>query len=41
MLGAVSMSVPETQISLAQARKTLVPVTIEAARKISVAMGAF
>lgn len=41
VLGAVSLSVPESRMTVEEAREKLVPVTVEAARKVSVAMGAY
>jgi IclR family transcriptional regulator, pca regulon regulatory protein len=41
VVGAVSASAPERDMTVAGARKTLMPATVEAARKISVAMGAY
>jgi DNA-binding IclR family transcriptional regulator len=41
VVGAVSASAPDRDVSVAAARKQLVPATVEAARKISIAMGAY
>jgi IclR family pca regulon transcriptional regulator len=41
VVGAVSTSAPDRDMKIADARKKLVPATMEAARKISVAMGAY
>ncbi|HVR55345.1 MAG TPA: IclR family transcriptional regulator [Pseudolabrys sp.] len=41
VVGAVSTSAPDRDMKVADARKKLVPATVEAARKISVAMGAY
>ena len=41
VLGAVCISALDTHITLAEAQKKLVSPTIDAARKISLAMGAF
>jgi IclR family pca regulon transcriptional regulator len=41
VLGAVNISVPDSRMSLDQAREVLLPATVEAARKTSVAMGAY
>ncbi|UVO30468.1 IclR family transcriptional regulator [Bradyrhizobium arachidis] len=41
VLGAVSLSVPESRMTVQEAREKLVPVTIEAARKVSLSMGAY
>ncbi|MCK1692183.1 IclR family transcriptional regulator [Bradyrhizobium sp. 145] len=41
VLGAVSLSVPESRMTVQEAREKLVPVTLEAARKLSLAMGAY
>jgi len=41
VVGAISISAPDSRISLAEAREKFVPVAIEAARKISLTMGAF
>lgn len=40
-IGALSISVPDSRMSVEDARKKFVPVAIEAARKISLTMGAF
>jgi IclR family transcriptional regulator, pca regulon regulatory protein len=41
VVGAVSISVPDSRMSLDKARELLLPAAIEAARKTSVAMGAY
>jgi IclR family pca regulon transcriptional regulator len=41
VLGAISLSVPDSEVTVQGARERLVPVTITAARKISLAMGAY
>lgn len=41
VLGAVSISAPDTRVTIDEARASFVPAAIEAARKTSVAMGAF
>lgn len=41
VVGAVSTSAPDSQMTAVEAKTKLVPATIEAARKISVAMGAY
>lgn len=41
VVGAVSLSVPESRMTVQEAREKLVPVTVETARKLSLAMGAY
>lgn len=41
VLGAVSISVPDSRMTLERARELLLPATVDAARKTSVAMGAY
>jgi DNA-binding IclR family transcriptional regulator len=41
VVGAISISAPDSRITVEDARKQFVPVAIEAARKISLTMGAF
>ncbi|WP_170984305.1 IclR family transcriptional regulator [Rhodoligotrophos defluvii] len=41
VVAAVSMSVPNTRMKFAEAKRLFVPAVVEAARKISVALGAF